>query len=102
VKLGSWKAYETIKASDEARTNPGSAALIPILRAAAPCLIPLDEVVAHARNLDSVPYDGFVSFLQSLGEAVSAVPGVLIVGALPESRTEVGDERRRAALLQLE
>jgi hypothetical protein len=31
VKLGGWKAYEKIKASDEARTNPGSKALIPIL-----------------------------------------------------------------------
>jgi len=101
-KLGGLKAYETIKVSDEARTNPGSAALIPILRAAAPCLILLDEVVAYARNLDGVPYDGFVSFLQSLTEAASAVPGVLIVGALPESRTEVGDERGWAALLQLE
>ena len=44
VKLGGWKAYEKIKASDEARTNPGSEALIPILKEAAPCLILLDEV----------------------------------------------------------
>ncbi len=102
VKLGGWRAYDTIKASDEARTNPGSAALIPILREAAPCLILLDEVVAYARNLDGLPYDGFVSFLQSLTEAAKAVPGVLVVGALPESRTEVGDDRGWAALLQLQ
>jgi hypothetical protein len=31
VKLGGWKAYEAIKASDEARTNPGSEAMIAIL-----------------------------------------------------------------------
>jgi predicted AAA+ superfamily ATPase len=36
VKLGGWKAYEKIKTSDEARTNPGSEALIPILKEAAP------------------------------------------------------------------
>jgi hypothetical protein len=66
VKLGGWKTYDQIKASDEARTNPGSAALIPILKQAAPCLILLDEVVAYARNLDGIPYDGFVSFFQSL------------------------------------
>jgi predicted AAA+ superfamily ATPase len=102
VKLGGWKAYETIKASDEERTNPGSVALIPILRDAAPCLILLDEVVAYARNLDAKPYDGFVTFLQSLTEAVSAVPGALLVGSLPESRTEVGDERGWRALLQLQ
>jgi predicted AAA+ superfamily ATPase len=102
VKLGGWKAYETIQASDEARTNPGSEAMLPILREAAPCLILLDEVVAYARNLEGLPYDGFVSFFQSLTEAAKAVPGVLLVGSLPESGAEVGNERGRAALLQLE
>ena len=58
--------------------------------------------MAYARNLEGLPYDGFVSFLQSLTEAAKAVPGVLVVGALPESRTEVGDERGWAALLQLQ
>jgi predicted AAA+ superfamily ATPase len=102
VKLGGWKAYEKIKASDEARTNPGSEALIPILKEAAPCLILLDEVVAYARNLDGIPYDGFVSFLQSLTEAAKAVPGALVVGSLPESGPEVGNQRGREALLSLE
>ena len=102
VKLGGWKAYEKIKASDEARTNPGSEALIPILKEAAPCLILLDEVVAYARNLDGIPYDGFISFLQSLTEAAKAVPGVLVVGSLPESGAEVGNQRGREALLSLE
>ncbi|MFM9863449.1 MAG: DUF499 domain-containing protein [Micropepsaceae bacterium] len=102
VKLGGWKAYETIRASDEARTNPGSEAMIAIFKQAAPCLILLDEVVAYARNLEGVPYDGFVSFFQSLTEAASAVPGVLVVGSLPESGTEVGHQRGREALLALE
>jgi predicted AAA+ superfamily ATPase len=102
VKLGGWKAYEKIKASDEARTNPGSEALITILKEAAPCLILLDEVVAYARNLDGIPYDGFISFLQSLTEAAKAVPGVLVVGSLPESGAEVGNQRGREALLSLE
>jgi hypothetical protein len=102
VKLGGWKAYEKIKASDEARTNPGSEALIPILKEAAPCLILLDEVVAYARNLEGIPYDGFVSFFQSLTEAAKQVPGVLVVGSLPESGAEVGNERGREALLALE
>jgi predicted AAA+ superfamily ATPase len=102
VTLGGWKAYEKIKASDEARTNPGSEALIPIFKEAAPCLILLDEVVAYARNLDGIPYDGFISFLQSLTEAAKAVPGVLVVGSLPESGAEVGNQRGREALLALE
>jgi predicted AAA+ superfamily ATPase len=102
VKLCGWKAYEKIKASDEARTNPGSEALIPILKEAAPCLILLDELVAYARNLDGIPYDGFISFFQSLTEAANAVPGVLVVGSLPESGAEVGNQRGREALLALE
>jgi predicted AAA+ superfamily ATPase len=102
VSLGGWKAYEKIKASDEARTNPGSQALIPILKEAAPCLILLDELVAYARNLDGIPYDGFISFFQSLTEAAMAVPGVLVVGSLPESGAEVGNQRGREALLSLE
>ena len=87
--------------ADEARTNPGSEAMIAILKQAAPCLILLDEVVAYARNLEGIPYDGFVSFLQSLTEAASAVPGVLVVGSLPESGAEVGNQRGREALLAL-
>jgi predicted AAA+ superfamily ATPase len=102
VRLGGWKAYETIRESDEKRTNPGSEAMIAILKQAAPCLILVDEVVAYARNLDGIPYDGFVSFFQSLTEAAKAVPGVLLVGSLPDSGAEVGDQRGRAALLALE
>src|SRR5262249_22814738 len=102
AKLGGWKAYEKIKPSDEARTNPGSEALIPIMREAAPCLVLLDEVVAYARNLEGIPYDGFISFIQSLTEAAKAVPGVLVVGSLPESDPGVGNQRGRGALLSLE
>jgi len=102
VKLGGWKAYEKIKTSDEARTNPGSEAMIEVLKEAAPCLILLDEVVAYARNLEGIPYDGFISFFQSLTEAAKAVSGVLVVGSLPESGAEVGNQRGRDALLALE
>lgn len=102
VKLGGWKAYETIRASDEARTNPGADAMRSILRQAAPCLILLDELVAYARNLQDVSYDGFISFFQSLTEAAKAVPGALVVGALPESGPEVGGQRGLDALLALE
>lgn len=102
VDLGGWKAYEKIKASDEARTNPGSEALIALFKEAAPCLILVDEVVAYARNLNDQTYDGFVTFFQSLTEAAKAVPGVLVVGSLPESGAEVGNQRGRDALLALE
>jgi len=40
--------------------------------------------------------------LQSLTEAAKDVPGVLVVGSLPESGAEVGNQRGREALLSLE
>lgn len=42
VNLGGWAAYETIRKSDEERTNPGSIALIEMLKKGAPCIILLD------------------------------------------------------------
>ena len=101
-RLGGWEAVETIAASEEAGTNPGSERLIPILRAAAPCLILLDEVVAFARQLRDLDYDAFHAFMQSLTEAASAVPGAVVVGSLPESGFEVGDAQGQDALKRLE
>ena len=101
-RLGGWPAVDTIAASEKAGTNPGAGKLVPILRAAAPCLILMDEVVAFARQLRGVPYDAFHSFIQSLTEAAAAVEGAAVVGSLPESDTEVGDEQGRDALRRLE
>ena len=101
-RLGGWAAVDAIAASEQAGTNPGSERLIPILREAAPCLILLDEVVAFARQLRGVPYDAFHAFVQSLTEAAAAVEGAVVVGSLPESGTEVGDEQGRDALRRLE
>ena len=101
-RLGGWKAFDSIAASEKAGTNPGSEKLIPILRAAAPCLILMDEVVAFARQLRGVPYDAFHAFIQSLTEAAAAVKGAVVVGSLPDSGSEVGDEQGRDALRRLE
>ena len=101
-RLGGWEAVETIADSEEAGTNPGSERLIPILRSAAPCLILMDEVVAFARQLRGIEYDAFHAFIQSLTEAAAAVDGAVVVGSLPESGAEVGDEQGRDALQRLE
>ena len=101
-RLGGWKAVETISDSETAGTNPGSERLIPILRDAAPCLILMDEVVAFARQLRGLEYDAFHAFIQSLTEAAAAVAGAVVVGSLPESGAEVGDEQGRDALRRLE
>ena len=101
-RLGGWKAVDTIADSEAAGTNPGSERLIPILRGAAPCLVLMDEVVAFARQLRGLQYDAFHAFIQSLTEAAAAVEGAVVVGSLPESGAEVGDEQGRDALRRLE
>ena len=101
-RLGGWAAVESIAESEAARTNPGSERLIPILRDAAPCLILMDEVVAFARQLRGLEYDAFHAFVQSLTEASAAVEGAVVVGSLPESGVEVGDEQGNDALQRLE
>ena len=101
-RLGGWDAVESIAASEQAGANPGSERLIPILQDAAPCLILMDEVVAFARQLRDLEYDAFHAFIQSLTEAAAAVRGAVVVGSLPESGAEVGDEQGRDALRRLE
>lgn len=101
-RLGGWDAVDHIAESEAAGTNPGSEKLVQILEAAAPCLILLDEVVAFAKQLRGQDYEAFHAFIQSLTEAAAAVPGVMVVGSLPESGMEVGDERGVDALHRLE
>ncbi|MCZ0935996.1 MAG: DUF499 domain-containing protein [Gemmatimonadetes bacterium] len=101
-RLGGWEAVDHIADSEAARTNPGSERLIPILRRAAPCIVLMDEVVAFARQLRGLEYDAFHAFIQSLTEAGAAVDGAVVVGSLPESGAEVGDEQGRDALRRLE
>ena len=101
-RLGGWEAVDRIADSEAARTNPGSERMIPILRGAAPCIVLLDEVVAFARQLRGLEYDAFHAFMQSLTEAAAAVDGAVVVGSLPESGAEVGDEQGMHALRRLE
>lgn len=101
-KLGGWDAVDHIADSEIGRTNPGSEKLVQILEAAAPCLILLDEVVAFAKQLRGEENESFHAFIQSLTEAAAAVPGAMVVGSLPESGMEVGDQRGVDALHRLE
>jgi len=101
-RLGGWKAVDLITDSEANRTNPGSERLVRILAAASPCLILLDEVVAFAKQLRGEEYEAFHAFIQSLTEAAAAVPGALVVGSLPQSTMEVGDQRGVDALHRLE
>ncbi len=101
-RLGGWDAVDHIADSEANWTNPGSERLVQILELASPCLILLDEVVAFAKQLRGEQYEAFHAFIQSLTEAAAAVPGAMVVGSLPESAMEVGDERGVDALHRLE
>lgn len=88
--------------AEAARTNPGSELMVEVFRLAGPSVILLDELVMFARQFDDARFEAFLSFIQSLTEAAKMVPGVLIVGSLPESDAEAGGARGREALLRLE
>ena len=101
-RLGGWEAVDLILESEKHRTNPGSEKLVEIFAKSAPCLILLDEVVAFAKQMRGEEYEAFHAFIQSLTEAAAAVPSAMVVGSLPESRMEVGDQRGVDALQRLE
>lgn len=88
--------------AEAARTNPASELLVELFKLSGPCVILLDELVAYARQLPEDRFEAFLSFIQSLTEAAKMVPGVLIIGSLPESLAEAGGPKGEAALLRLE
>lgn len=80
-----------------------------ILRAAAPCLVLLDELADYCVGAAAVPVgdtslaDQTVSFIQQLTEAVQQVPGAVVVATLPASKYEVAQsEKGQEACVTLE
>ncbi len=88
--------------SEAARTSPGSELMVEVFKLAGPSVILLDELTMFARQLDDERFEALLSFIQSLTEAAKMVPGILIIGSLPESHAEAGGPRGEAALLRLE
>ncbi|MBY5703004.1 ATP-binding protein [Rhizobium leguminosarum] len=91
-----------VAGAEAARTSPGSELMVEVFKLAGPSVILLDELTMFARQLDDDRFEAFLSFIQSLTEAAKMVPGILIVGSLPESKAEAGGERGERALLRLE
>lgn len=113
-QLGGRAAYDSIREADRTSTSPG-AALTDLIAAYSPCLILIDEWVAYARELlqpDLVggSFDSQFTFAQTLTEAVTSVPGALLVVSIPASDTgndagfeiEVGGPHGQAALRRLQ
>ena len=108
IQLGGLELYEKVRANDEAqRTTQGLFA--EVLRAAAPCLILLDELADYCVGAAAVPVgdstlaDQTISFIQELTEAVQEVPGTVVVATLPASKLEVAQsEKGQEAFITLE
>jgi predicted AAA+ superfamily ATPase len=101
-RLAGQAGLELVAEAEAARTNPASELMVEVFKLAGPSVILLDELVMFARQLPDDRFEAFLSFMQSLTEAAIMVPGVLIVGSLPESDAEAGGEKGKAALLRLE
>jgi hypothetical protein len=101
-RLAGEAGLNLVASSEAARTNPGSEIMVEVLKLAGPSIILLDELVAFARQLPDNRFEAFLSFIQSLTEAAKMAPGVLVVGSLPESDSEVGGQKGKEALLRLE
>lgn len=101
-RLAGDKGLAVVAEAEAARTSPGSRAMVEVFKLAGPSVILLDELTMFARQLDDDRFEAFLSFVQSLTEAAKMVPGILIVGSLPESDAEAGGERGKAALRRLE
>ena len=76
--------------------------MVEVLKLAGPSVILLDELVAFARQLPDDRFEAFLSFIQSLTEAVKIAPNALLVGSLPEAHAEAGGEKGVEALKRLE
>jgi hypothetical protein len=101
-RLAGDAGLKLVAQSEAARTNPGSELMVEVFKLAGPSVILLDELVAFARQLPDDRFESFLSFIQSLTEAAKMVPGILIVGSLPESDAEAGGEKGVQALRRLQ
>ena len=101
-RLAGDAGLKLIADAESARTNPASELLVELFKLSGPSVILLDELVAYARQLSDDRFEAFLSFIQSLTEAAKMVPGILVIGSLPESMAEAGGPKGEAALLRLE
>jgi len=107
-QLGGAEAYAKVADSDEAGTSPGKSVLVDLLKANAPVVILVDELVRYisqfegSSTLTGGTFDSNLSFIQSLTEALKEVPTATMLASLPESEREAGSDRGIQALRSLE
>lgn len=106
-QLGGAEGFDLVRRADASGTSPGKETLRDLLRAHAPCVVLVDELVAYIRQfgdgqaLAGGSYNSNLSFVQALTEAVKLVPNAVLLASLPESIAEAGDSRGLATLASL-
>lgn len=94
-QLGGVEAYRKIAKNDEEGIAPSANLFKPILEASAPSLILIDELADYCVKANGKAigkgtlFAQTNSFVQTLTEAVSSVPGCVLIATLPASATEV-------------
>lgn len=91
-QLGGPQGYAMVAEYDATGDPPPTTALENLLAAHSPAIVLIDEWVAYLRQLysrnETPPagsFDGHLTFVQSLTEAVKAVPTAMLVASLPAS-----------------
>lgn len=91
-QLGGAEGYQMLARYDEQSVPPTTTDLAALLSKYGPCIVLIDEWVAYLRQLWSLEkatpagtFDAHMTFVQSLTEAVKAVPNALLVVSLPAS-----------------
>lgn len=107
-QLGGEEGFAMVKEADENGTAPGKTVLADLLGSRAPCIILMDELVRfvsqfeEGKSLSGGTYDTQLSFVQSLTEALKAVPTAILLASLPFSDREAGSQQGVKALRALE
>ncbi len=102
------EGFKLVAESDRDGTSPGKEVLVTLLKAAAPCVILMDELVAYIRQFElgktyaGGTYDSNITFVQALTEALKSVPNAILLASLPESELEIGGVVGQQALAALE
>lgn len=104
-QLAGPQGYALVANSDASGHAPGADVLQQVFDLAGPSLILIDEWVAFVRQLyrenrEAVAgsFDANLTFAQTLTEAVTNTPGVLLAASLPQSEIEVGGDGGKEAL----
>jgi len=107
-QIGREEGYRMVELADRDGTSPGKEILANLFKKFGPAIILMDETVAYIRQFaeeKSYPGGTFgsnITFLQALTEATGHVNNAMLIASLPESDLEVGGERGKQALSQIQ